>query len=60
MRNKSCKSNCKSLCGYTVAFGLGITVSCCCPYGFLMFISALIITALGIIVIRKWGVLWKL
>ncbi len=38
-------------CGaVAIAFGIGITVSCFCPEGLLLFIAAVIITALGIMV----------
>ncbi|MBS5393719.1 MAG: hypothetical protein ACLSCV_03090 [Acutalibacteraceae bacterium] len=39
-------------CFYAIAFGLGLVVSCFCPYGLIMFIAAVIIVALGISVAR--------
>lgn len=46
------RKKCRPCAGYAVAFGIGMTVSCFCPYGLIMFISAVIITALGISVLR--------
>ncbi|MFI3324765.1 MAG: hypothetical protein R3Y35_01170 [Clostridia bacterium] len=49
----SYRRNCSSFGGYLVAFGIGMTASCCCPFTFIMFLSAIIITALGIAVIKR-------
>ena len=49
-----CANKFRRPCGaYAVAFGLGMTFSCFCPYGLTMFIVAVIITALGITAIRS-------
>lgn len=37
---------------YAVAFGLGMAVSAFCPLGFTLFIAAVIMVALGILIIR--------
>lgn len=53
---KPCKNfrcvNYHSCASYAVAFGLGVSISCFCPNGIILFMAAVIITALGIIVIR--------
>lgn len=51
-KNCFCVKNYHSCGSYAIAFGLGVTVSCFCPTGLLLFLAAVIITALGIIVIR--------
>lgn len=43
--------NCRNLC--IVSFGLGITVSCFCPAGFALFLSAVILVALGLSLLRN-------
>lgn len=42
--------NCRNMC--IVSFGLGLTVSCFCPMGFALFLSAVILVALGISLLR--------
>lgn len=37
---------------YTVAFGLGLLLSCFCPMGLIMLLASLIIIALGIALFR--------
>lgn len=51
-KNKFRGCNYHSCASYAVAFGLGVTLSCFCPYGLILFISAILITALGIIVLQ--------
>lgn len=46
-----CRNYCR--CEYAVAFGLGLVVSCFCPNGLLLFMSAVIMVALGIAVARR-------
>ncbi len=47
-----CKDNHKNMGKYCIAFGLGVSCACWCPTAMLMFFTALIITAMGIIVIK--------
>ncbi len=42
--------DCRSMC--IVCFGLGMTVSCFCPMGFALFLSAVILVALGVSLLR--------
>ncbi|HEX3038423.1 MAG TPA: hypothetical protein VHO94_05445 [Oscillospiraceae bacterium] len=37
---------------YAVAFGLGLVISCFCPEGLMLFITAAIIVALGLALLR--------
>lgn len=54
MKGKNCFRcvNYHSCGAYAVAFGLGATLACFCPPGFILFLAAVIITALGIVVAR--------
>lgn len=36
----------------SIAFGLGMCFSCFCPETFVLFIAAVIITALGIVIVK--------
>lgn len=47
MKDRDCRNMC------TVCFGLGVTVSCFCPMGFALFLSAVILVALGISLLRN-------
>jgi len=51
---KNCKrfKNPRNFCFYTIAFGMGLTISCFCPNGLILFIAAVIIVALGIAVVK--------
>lgn len=46
LKNRDCKNMC------IVSFGLGMTLSCFCPMGFVLFISAIILVALGVSLLR--------
>jgi len=35
-----------------VSFGLGMTIACFCPIGFALFLSAVILVALGVSLLR--------
>ncbi len=37
---------------YAVCFGLGLILSCFCPTGFILFLAAVIIVALGLALLR--------
>ncbi|WP_322202153.1 hypothetical protein [Acutalibacter intestini] len=43
--------HCRNMC--TVCFGLGMTISCFCPVGFTLFLSAVILVALGFSLLRQ-------
>lgn len=42
---------CRNMC--TVCFGLGMAVSCFCPAGFIVFLSAVILVALGFSLLKQ-------
>ena len=42
--------NCRNLC--IVSFGLGMSIACFCPLGFALFLSAVILVALGLSLLR--------
>lgn len=55
------KVRCNDLCGrftrcrgmYAVAFGLGLAVACFCPIQLVLFLTAVIIVALGFSLLRR-------
>lgn len=49
--NNRCKEY-KHWASLSIAFGLGLCVACFCPETIVLFIAALIITALGIVVVK--------
>lgn len=38
---------------YCVVFGIGLALSCFCPPGFIMFVLAILLIALGIALVKK-------
>lgn len=38
---------------YTVVFGIGLALSCFCPSGFIMFVLAVLLIALGIALLKR-------
>ncbi len=48
----SCFKNYQCRCMCTVCFGLGMSLSCFCPTGLTLFLSAAILVALGISLLR--------
>lgn len=44
----SCFRDERNRCLYAVFFGIGMTVSCFCPKGLVLFLAAIIIVALGV------------
>lgn len=42
--------NCRNLC--IVSFGLGMSIACFCPVSFALFLSAVILVALGLSLLR--------
>lgn len=50
--NCSCFKNYQSRCMCAICFGLGMSLSCFCPVGFTLFLSAVIMVALGISLLR--------
>ena len=49
--NRSCGK--PSWVRYSIVFGLGLALACCCPPGFVMFILAILLIALGIAILRR-------
>ncbi len=50
--NSSCLKNYQNRCMCAICFGLGMSLSCFCPVGFTLFLSAVIMVALGISLLR--------
>ncbi len=50
--NCSCFKSYQSRCMCAICFGLGMSLSCFCPVGFTLFLSAVIMVALGISLLR--------
>jgi len=38
---------------YCIAFGIGLALSCFCPVGFIMFILAVLLVALGVALLKR-------
>ena len=49
---RGCFSDRRTRCLCTVCFGLGMTLSCFCPAGLVLFLSAVIMTAMGISLLK--------
>ena len=43
--------DCRNMC--IVCFGLGMSLSCFCPMGFALFLSVVILVALGVSLLRN-------
>ncbi|CAB1249082.1 hypothetical protein ACVS9P_05960 [Caproicibacterium sp. NSD3] len=52
MRRPRCFQDGKCAC-YAVAFGLGMTLACCFPSGFTLFVMSIIIVCLGAALIHR-------
>lgn len=50
--NASCFKNYHNRCMCAICFGLGMSLSCFCPVGLTLFLSAVIMVALGISLLR--------
>lgn len=49
---QSCLKDYRSRCLCAVSFGLGMSLSCLCPPGLSLFLCGLILTALGVTLLR--------
>lgn len=50
--NSTCFKDHQSRCMCAICFGLGMSLSCFCPVGLTLFLSAVIMVALGISLLR--------